>query len=634
MCGVKGLSVSLARALRVAFLTILPITAGGLFLWGGVGCGVSPVDGHAPAADVATAPQGMLSGGELVPPMSPPSPRPVNGVPTGIPHPLVSESHAISSAFDVGQKRQQMVAFLWGSDGFPAAKLPTVVKKNVVSPVDGLVNLARVDDLFLVMDGGVQSMAHHFIPAQSKTNRLVVLHHGHATTFNDGAGMRDAGYGMQRTIRNLLIEGYSVLAVYMPGCLPDAPLIPHATLVDTPTTGSGLKFFLEPVAVYLNYLQTQADADDFPRYLDFSMMGLSGGGWTTTVYAALDPRITLSVPVAGSLPLALRSGWSIGDAEQTDPQFYALVGYVDLYILGAVGAGRRQVQVLNRHDDCCFGEHPVEFNTAQVGASYDDALRSYERAVRSKMQGMEMSGGGSFSLEIDEVAPGHMVSWNTLASVMLRELHRGVQNKGVATVAAGGGSSFYRGPAGTLLHATAQHGVEDTGLFMVGEPAVVERSAGTYDLFFRDPRSRLMHAVNGGLLGTDWTTESLDVVVITDPVLLANGAARFDLTALTNDYVPRHWRATGGQPAEVPTARAEAPSPSWTVTALESFKGFGAPGLSMGTDQRIDLSVEDWNHVSHDFRDLGDGNWAELDVPPGTPVTPPAVSSDNAPASP
>ena len=32
------------------------------------------------------------------------------------------------------------------------------------------------------------------------------------------------------------------------------------------------------------------------------MMGLSGGGWTTTLAAALDPRIDLSIPIAGSIP--------------------------------------------------------------------------------------------------------------------------------------------------------------------------------------------------------------------------------------------------------------------------------------------------------------------------------------------
>lgn len=32
-------------------------------------------------------------------------------------------------------------------------------------------------------------------------------------------------------------------------------------------------------------------------------MGKSGGGWTTTVSAALDPRIRVSFPIAGSIPL-------------------------------------------------------------------------------------------------------------------------------------------------------------------------------------------------------------------------------------------------------------------------------------------------------------------------------------------
>jgi hypothetical protein len=37
-------------------------------------------------------------------------------------------------------------------------------------------------------------------------------------------------------------------------------------------------------------------------YKRIVMMGLSGGGWTTTLAAALDPRIDLSIPIAGSIP--------------------------------------------------------------------------------------------------------------------------------------------------------------------------------------------------------------------------------------------------------------------------------------------------------------------------------------------
>lgn len=56
------------------------------------------------------------------------------------------------------------------------------------------------------------------------------------------------------------------------------------------------------------------------------MVGLSGGGWTTTDYSALDPRITLSLPVAGSLPLDVPIGRSGRDTEQYLAPFYDLAG--------------------------------------------------------------------------------------------------------------------------------------------------------------------------------------------------------------------------------------------------------------------------------------------------------------------
>ena len=171
------------------------------------------------------------------------------------------------------------------------------------------------------MDAGQVGLAYHFIPLNRKANRLVVLHQGHACTFDDSGGLNDEGNGMQRTINSLLSDGYSVLAVYMQHMnyvLPNDCGVPsHDEMFQTlHTEGSVMKFFLEPVAVSLNYLQTQSVADQFPRYQDFSMIGLSGGGWTTVVYAAIDPRIKLSFPVAGSLPLYLRFPASEGDTEQ------------------------------------------------------------------------------------------------------------------------------------------------------------------------------------------------------------------------------------------------------------------------------------------------------------------------------
>ena len=110
-----------------------------------------------------------------------------------------------------------------------------------------------------------------------------------------------------------------------------------------------LRFFLEPIVVALNYME------DHSSYPHVYMTGLSGGGWTTTVFAALDPRIERSFPVAGSVPIYLRIGnEGLTDSEQVDPGFYSIANYEELYTMGAFGENRLQYQILNRVDSCCF----------------------------------------------------------------------------------------------------------------------------------------------------------------------------------------------------------------------------------------------------------------------------------------
>ena len=67
-------------------------------------------------------------------------------------------------------------------------------------------------------------------------------------------------------------------------------------------------------------------------------------------------ELACSVSIAGTLPLYLRFNGSVGDQEQFEPKFYQLAGYPDLYLLAANGKGRSHIQILNRRDDCCFGE--------------------------------------------------------------------------------------------------------------------------------------------------------------------------------------------------------------------------------------------------------------------------------------
>jgi hypothetical protein len=94
------------------------------------------------------------------------------------------------------------------------------------------------------------------------------------------------------------------------------------------------------------------------------MVGLSGGGWTTTVYTALDVRVQRSYPVAGSLPHHISARTCRGetpesrarcfnDIEQRLPGFYRIANYLELYALGASGH-RRQLAIYNVYDACCF----------------------------------------------------------------------------------------------------------------------------------------------------------------------------------------------------------------------------------------------------------------------------------------
>ncbi len=321
----------------------------------------------------------------------------------------------IHSSADIQETRKKLIEYLWDQAGFPSPdRFPNRVVTNIASPVHLLEHLRRVDELRMDLTPGLEALAYHFI-AKNPKPEVVILHHGHACTLDDEASAKDVGYGMQRTINSLLGEGYGVMGVFMPHMRPGDCTGNHEAMFELKTTGSPLKYFLEPTVISLNYALNakRSETDDFPQYRKAHMAGLSGGGWTTTVCAAIDHRIQCSFPVAGTIPLYLRSGGSIGDREQFEPPFYSLAGYQDLYVLGASGAQRRQVQILVRKDDCCFGE--AQHDRKATGMEYTEAMRSYEKRVQAALKGI---GEGSFRLKIDETAPSHMISHHAIDLIL------------------------------------------------------------------------------------------------------------------------------------------------------------------------------------------------------------------------
>ncbi len=302
------------------------------------------------------------------------------------------------STQELDEKRQRLIRFLWGEAELPVVKTPHSVVKGISdSRYAFLDNPASIDRIEIRMEFGVNSIIYLFHP-RSPNGRLLIYHQGHGGDFFLG---RD-------TIHFFLRHGYAVAAFAMPllsmnvqptieTLAGSITLQEHGDLrVLESDVFSPMQFFFEPITVFLNYAMGEYDYDLV------AMVGLSGGGWTTTLAAALDPRIERSYPVAGTRPLYFGDG---GDYEQTHPGLYALANYPELYVLGTYGGARRQIQVLNRYDPCCFAgtEHVL-----------------YEEQVARTAQRV---GNGSFSVFLDETHLEHKISEAALA-VMLNDLER------------------------------------------------------------------------------------------------------------------------------------------------------------------------------------------------------------------
>ncbi|MEN8229194.1 MAG: hypothetical protein ABFS38_13630 [Bacteroidota bacterium] len=277
---------------------------------------------------------------------------------------------------------------------FGTPQLPSGVPDSVYSITDTLYNdisnLKSIEQYKVIQNYNIHSVGYIFHPRE-ENHRLFIYHQGHNGDFLLG----------KHVIEFFVNKGFTVYAFCMP--LLGKNNEPVVTVDKIGTfklkTGKGghelmkfldhpISFFVTPVLTMINYAQSY-------NYKDITMCGISGGGWTTTLVSALDTRINNSFPVAGTYPMYIKLNAppkSYGDFEQVYPPLYRQVGYLDMYILGATGKDRFQVQILNLHDPCCFDGRYSEH---------------YEPFVQERVKEFE---GGSFEVISDTVNQEHRIS--------------------------------------------------------------------------------------------------------------------------------------------------------------------------------------------------------------------------------
>lgn len=300
----------------------------------------------------------------------------------------------ISNERDIIDKRAQLIAYVWSDQGFPESKLPQNVDHDILdSRYENLENLEKIDKMSYEMEYGINSISYIFFPTDSN-NKVVIYHQGHDGDFYNG----------KDTIEFFLKNGYTVVAFSMPLLgMNSQPIVNtqdfgpiilkshnHLRYIESDNL-KPIKFFFEPIAVSLNYLDKNYQFDAY------YMVGISGGAWTSMYYPAIDSRISQSYPVAGPFPLYLRSNYDvIGDYETELPDLIRIANELEVYVMSSYGESRKLVQIYNKYDPCCWaGEY---FNT-------------YEGVVKNKLAEL---GKGMYDIYLDNTHKDHKISEHAL----------------------------------------------------------------------------------------------------------------------------------------------------------------------------------------------------------------------------
>ena len=305
----------------------------------------------------------------------------------------------IETKEDLNYKKTSLIKYIWKNQ--MPTKLPANIEENFIDDnFRDVKNLQQIDKITIEMEHGINSIAYLFIPYESN-NKLIIYHQGHDGDFLLG----------KNTIQFFLKNGYSIIAFNMPlKGMNNQPVIETSDfgpikfishkqfpLLES-SEFSPIKYFVEPIVLSLNYI------DESYNYDDYYMVGISGGGWTTVVYSAIDERVSKSYSVAGSYPLHLRhEAKNLGDYEQINPNLYRIANYLELYTMSSFGNDRKLVQLFIYNDPCCF--------QAELYEKFP-----YGNAIQDRLE--ILGDEGKFSVFLDNSTNQHEISDHALSLIL------------------------------------------------------------------------------------------------------------------------------------------------------------------------------------------------------------------------
>ncbi|WP_051013598.1 alpha/beta hydrolase [Pararhodospirillum photometricum] len=252
--------------------------------------------------------------------------------------------------------------------------------------------VASIDRLSLTVDEGFTARFYVLHPRHPR-GPVLLYQQGNAATIANAASL----------LGPLLERGVTIVAFNYPGYgenvltrrsypgygVFEPSLREHMALDPLP-----LRRFFLPLLAGLNHGLAETGA------LVADMAGISAGGWATVVFAAVESRVRRSYPMAGAYPLYLQQQ---DDHPPSEEQYYRpllqAANYLELFVMGAVGEGRAQIQFFGQYDRCCQNNRLSEL---------------YAPAVRDAAQRL----GGRFDVHLNTTSPDHRINDDYVARIL------------------------------------------------------------------------------------------------------------------------------------------------------------------------------------------------------------------------